>query len=80
VLPDLGDGALTVPVGDGGAHVATLAASMATVLDDPTLAAQMGAAGRAAAIARFNIERTVTDLLGRYDGLVRNGSGRGRRP
>jgi glycosyltransferase involved in cell wall biosynthesis len=80
VLPDLGDGALTVPVSDGGAPVATLAAVMATVLDDPALAARMGAAGRAVAIARFDIERTVTDLLERYDGLVTNGSGRGRRP
>jgi glycosyltransferase involved in cell wall biosynthesis len=80
VLPDLGDGALTVPVGDAGAPVATLAAAMATVFDDPTLAARMGAAGRAAAVARFDIERTVADLLERYDGLVTNGSGRGRRP
>ncbi len=76
VLPDLGDGATTVPVGDE----AGLAAALAAVLDDPGWAARMAAAGRTAAVARFDLGRTTADLLERYAGLVRrDGEPGGRR-
>ena len=75
VLPDLGDGATTVPVGDE----AGLADALAAVLDDPGRAARMAAAGRAIAVARFDLERTTADLLERYAGLVTGDAGRGRR-
>jgi glycosyltransferase involved in cell wall biosynthesis len=76
VLPDLGDGALTVPVGDEAA----LADALAAVLDDPARAARMSAAGRAIAVGRFDSERTTADLLEAYAGLVRRDGGRDRRP
>ena len=76
VLPDLGDGATTVPVGDE----AGLADALAAVLDDPGRAARMAAAGRTIAVARFDLERTTADLLERYAGLVTRDAGRGRRP
>ena len=75
VLPDLGDGATTVPVGDE----AGLADALAAVLDDPGRAARMAAAGRTIAVARFDLERTTADLLERYAGLVTRDAGRGRR-
>lgn len=65
-LPDLSHGALTVPVGDR----AGLARALATVLDDPVLAASMGVAGRAVVVERFDIRRTADELLERYAGLV----------
>src|SRR4029079_7178540 len=67
VLPDLGDGAMTAPVGDETG----LADALAAVLDDRGRAARMAAAGRTVAVARFDLERTTTDLLERYAGLVR---------
>lgn len=69
VLPDLGDGARTVAIGDE----AGLAEAAAAVLDDPAVAAAMGAAGRAAATARFDLDRTAADLLERYERLVTRG-------
>jgi glycosyltransferase involved in cell wall biosynthesis len=66
VLPDLGGGALTVPVGDEAGLVTALAA----VLDDGALAARTGAAGRAQAVARFDLDRTAGDLLERYGALA----------
>ena len=76
VLPDLGDGAMTVPVGDE----AGLAGALAAVLDDLGRAARMAAAGRAIAVSRFDVERTTADLLDRYAGLVSREGGRARRP
>ena len=76
VLPDLGDGATTVPVGDETA----LAGALAAVLDDPDRAARMAAAGRAIAVSRFDVERTTADLLDRYADLVSREGGRARRP
>lgn len=74
VLPDLGDGAATVPIGDEG----TLAEALAAVLDDPDRAARMAAAGRTIAVVRFDFERTTADLFERYAGLVTGDAGRGR--
>jgi glycosyltransferase involved in cell wall biosynthesis len=74
IVPDLGAAATSVAIGDETA----LAAAIAAVLDDPGLAARMGAAGRAAAIARFDIERTAADLLERYDALVSSDEERAR--
>ena len=54
VLPDLGSGAMTVPLGDE----AGLVAAVAQVLDDPARAAAMGAAGRSAAVAGYDLDRT----------------------
>jgi glycosyltransferase involved in cell wall biosynthesis len=66
MVPDLGDAALSVLLGDEAA----LAGALAAVLDDPDRAARMGAAGRAIAVARFDLERTTADLLERYDRLL----------
>ena len=76
VLPDLGSGALTVPLGDEPG----LVSAAALVLDDPARAAAMGAAGRSAAIARYDLDRTSTDLMARYATLVsrRRGPSSGR--
>ena len=68
VLPDLGDGATTVAVGDETG----LADALAAVLDDPARAARMAAAGRAIALASFEVERTTADVLERYAHLVRH--------
>ncbi len=65
VLPDLGSGALTVPLGDE----AGLIAAAAMVLDDPARATAMGAAGRAAAVARYDLDRTSADLMSHYEAL-----------
>jgi glycosyltransferase involved in cell wall biosynthesis len=75
VLPDLGGGALTVPVGDE----AGLVAALASVLDDPLLAARMAAEARAVAVARFDLERTAADMLAHYDALVTTRRARRRR-
>jgi len=74
-LPDLGEGALTVPVGDE----ANLSRALATVLDDPARASSMGAAGRAVAVERYDLDRTSRAMLGVYEGLVTDGPRRRRR-
>ncbi len=53
VIEDGVDGFL-VPFGD----VATLAQRIATLLDDPTLAEDMGQAGRAKALQRYSWDQT----------------------
>ena len=73
VLPDLGEGALTVPVGDE----AGLVDALASVLDDPRRAAAMGMAGRRAAEDRFDLDRTSAALLAEYETLVSRGRARG---
>jgi glycosyltransferase involved in cell wall biosynthesis len=74
VLPDLGDGARTVPVGDE----AGLADAIGAVLDHPDRAATMGRAGRRVAVAAFDLDRTSAALLDRYESLVSGDAGRGR--
>jgi glycosyltransferase involved in cell wall biosynthesis len=77
VLPELGAGAETVAVGDASG----LAAALAGVLDDDAKASAMGEAGRAVAIERFAIERTVDALLDDYTRLIsRAGRGGADRP
>jgi glycosyltransferase involved in cell wall biosynthesis len=78
-LPDLGEGALTVPVGDAASLTRALARALATVLDDPARASSMGAAGRAVAVERYDLDHTSRALLGVYDDLVTEGSRRRRR-
>lgn len=72
VLPDLGEGALTVPVGDE----AGLADAIGSVIDDSRRAGAMGAAGRRVAEDRFDIELTSAALLATYETLVSRGRGR----
>lgn len=72
-LPDLGEGAMTVPVGDRPG----LAWALATVLDDKARAASMGLAGRAVVVERYDIESTANELLEHYAGLI---TGVPRRP
>ena len=81
MLPELGDGAVTVQVGDE----AGLLRALAGVLDDPGRQAAMGRAGRAVAVARYDLDRTAADLLARYEALAagsdpitRGAGGRGR--
>ena len=76
VLPDLGSGAITVPPGDEAA----LVAAVARVLDDPGRATEMGAAGRSAVVARYDVDRTSADLMAHYAALVnrRLGASSGR--
>jgi colanic acid/amylovoran biosynthesis glycosyltransferase len=76
VLPDLGSGALTVPLGDEAA----LVAAVTRMLDDPARAAAMGAAGRLAVVARHDLDRTSADLMAHYETLVsrRLGASSGR--
>jgi glycosyltransferase involved in cell wall biosynthesis len=69
VLPDLGDGALAVPAGDEDA----LVAAIGSVLDDPSRAAAMAAAGRLVAKDHFDLDRTSAALLARYETLVSGG-------
>ncbi len=69
VLPDLADGALTVPSGDETA----LLGAIRSVLDDPRRAAAMAAAGRTAAEERFDLDRTSAALLDRYEALISGG-------
>ena len=66
VLPDLEGGAATVAIGDQ----AGLVRAVAEVLDDPARAAEMGVAGRAAAVARYDLDLTAADLTDLYEGLV----------
>jgi glycosyltransferase involved in cell wall biosynthesis len=61
ILPDLGEAALVVPVGDEAA----LAGALAQVLDDPDRAASMRAAGRDVA-AHLDLDVTAADLLRLY--------------
>jgi glycosyltransferase involved in cell wall biosynthesis len=76
VLPDLGRGALTVPLGDE----AGLVAAAAMVLDDPARATAMGAAGRAAAVGGYDLDLTSATLMSQYDTLLsrRRGPSLGR--
>lgn len=62
VLADLGDGARTVPEADPAA----LAAALGEVLDNPAEAARMGAAARAAAEVKFDIDHAAAEMLGLY--------------
>jgi glycosyltransferase involved in cell wall biosynthesis len=63
---------LLVPRGDDRAA----AAAFLRLLDDPTAAARMGAAGRARVHARYRIEQTIDAYLGLYLRLCgRNGNG-----
>jgi glycosyltransferase involved in cell wall biosynthesis len=75
IVPDLGDAAVSVPLCDEAA----LAGALAAVLDEPDRAARMGAAGRAIAVARFDLARTTADLLERYGRLVTPDEGRAPR-
>jgi glycosyltransferase involved in cell wall biosynthesis len=52
-----------VPVGDPGA----MATALAGVLSDPTLAAQMGQAGREHVQSRFSPQKVVSDLLAMWE-------------
>ena len=70
ILPELGDGSRTVRIGDE----ASLGAALATVLDDPALAARMGHAARAVAVERFDIDRTAAAVLDAYDLVIRGGA------
>ena len=73
VLPELGEGALTVPIGDQAA----LGGALAAVLDDAERAGRMGHAARAVALDRFDIECTAAAVLGAYELVTRDG-GAGR--
>jgi len=72
ILPDLGDAALTVGIGDSDG----LGMAVARVLDDAGLAARMAAAARATAVARFDLDRTAAEVLSTYDALVTRGGAR----
>lgn len=61
VVGDGGTG-LLVPRGDAAA----LAAALGRLLDDPTLRARMGAAGRASSLGRFSLDRLVIDVAELY--------------
>ncbi len=65
IVPDLGEAALTVPVGDDQA----LAGALASVLDDPDRAARMSAAARDAA-GGLDVEVTSAALLALYEELA----------
>jgi glycosyltransferase involved in cell wall biosynthesis len=66
-LPDLGAGALVVPRGDEAA----LARALARILDDPAEAVSISAAGRAAAVAGYDVRRTTERFLDIYERLAR---------
>ncbi len=70
-LPDLGDGAQTVPVGDHR----SLAAAMSDVLDDPEARRRMGGAARAAAIANYGIDAVPARWSEFYNGSSSDGRG-----
>ena len=61
-LPDLGEGARTVPVGD---HVA-LAEQMAALLTDPGVRERAGGAARSRAGARYDLDTVTADLVAMY--------------
>jgi glycosyltransferase involved in cell wall biosynthesis len=65
-LPDLGDGAATVPVGD---HV-SLADAMADVVGDAARQQRMSRAARAASIARYDLDGAVTAWCESYTRLA----------
>jgi glycosyltransferase involved in cell wall biosynthesis len=67
ILPDLGDGARTI---EPGADDDALAEALVAVLDDPALASSMGAAGRAAVLERFDLDRTAAATLDAYERLI----------
>jgi glycosyltransferase involved in cell wall biosynthesis len=58
-----GETGLLVPPGDADA----LAAALAELLDDPSAAARMGAAGRARVLAEFSAAAMVERVLGLYE-------------
>jgi len=66
VLPDLGEGAIGVPVGDASG----LSRALAQLLDDAAAASAMGQAGRRVATERYDIERTTASVLGHYADLA----------
>lgn len=63
IVPDLGSGAISVPVGDE----AGLAGAMSTLLEDAALRQRHAAAARTAAVERYDIKRTSAALLAIYD-------------
>lgn len=65
-LPELADGAITVPVGD----VAALADAISIVLGDGNLRRRMGRAGREAAEASYDLAKTAAALLEAYEALT----------
>ena len=48
------------------------AGSMTKLLANPTLASDMGRAGRERAVARFSLERMVEEYRVLYDGLLKD--------
>lgn len=67
LMPELGEAALVVE----DASDEELAAAAGRVLDDTDLAARMAAAGRLLATERYNLTRTVGDLLELYLSMTR---------
>ena len=68
-VPDViadGEDGLLVPFG----AVPALADALRTLLDDPTLAARLGARGRAKTLERHTWERVATAFAGIYDSVV----------
>ncbi len=73
VLFDLGDGARIVPEAaraDPIANETDLARALASVLDDPAVAARMRVAAREIVAARFDLDQTSAAVLERYTTLV----------
>ena len=66
VISDGEDGFL-IPFGDSTA----LAAHLATLIADPTLAARLGAAGRAKVLASYTWDQQIPRLLAVYDSVLR---------
>ena len=62
VLPDLGDGAITVPSGDETGAGEALVGRSSTIRPGQRA---MAAAGRTVAVARFDLDRTTADAPGR---------------
>lgn len=65
VLPELLDAAQVAPVGDAGA----LARAISELIRDPARRAVSASESRAAVLARFTLDQTVTDLESLYQGL-----------
>jgi glycosyltransferase involved in cell wall biosynthesis len=66
-VPELvGDTALTVPPGDPAA----LAAALRRLLDDPALAADLGARARERALAHFTAARNASRLIDLYERVI----------